>query len=118
MGAFSVAVELASIRQARRQTLQALVDTGSSYSFVPRPVLESLDIEVAGQRPFRLADDTRVFYDIGWAVIRVDEFEAPTIVVFGDAGAAPLLGAHAMEGLGLAADPVNQHLVPVDALLK
>ena len=118
IGTFSVAVELANIRSARRQTLQALVETGSSYSFVPRPVLESLDIEVAGQRPFRLAENTRVFYDIVWAVIWVGKFEAPTIVLFGDAGAAPLLGGHALEGLGLAPDPVNQRLVPVDALPK
>ncbi len=28
-----------------------------------------------------------------------------------------LLGAHGLESLGLAADSVNQRLVPVDALL-
>ena len=118
MGTFSVTVELSDIGKQHRETSEAMMDTGSSYTFIPRPVLNRLGIAVTGQRPFRLANEERVFYDIGWAMIRVDGSEAIALVVFGEPDVMPLLGAHALEGLGLAADPVNQRLVPVDALLK
>ncbi len=40
----------------------------------------------------------------------------PTLVVFGDEGSIPLLGAYTLEGFGLAADPINRRLVPVRGL--
>ena len=42
-------------------SLELLVDTGSSYSFIPRRTLEGLGIRVTAQRPFRLANEERVF---------------------------------------------------------
>ena len=53
-------------------------------------------------------------------VIRVGGFDlqVPLIVVFGDSGVTPLLGATALENLSMAVDPVNQRLIAVDALLK
>ena len=94
------------------------MDTGSSYTFIPKPVLDRLGIAVTGQRPFRLANDERVFYDVGWAMVRANGSEGLTLVVFGEPDVMSLLGAHALEGLGQAVDPVNQRLMPVDALLK
>ena len=40
----------------------------------------------------------------------------PTLMVFGGAGDAVLLGAYALEGFSLAADPVNRRLVRVRGL--
>ena len=44
--------------------------------------------------------------------------ELTVLVVFAPTGMSPLLGATALEVFGLAADPVNQRLLPVPALLK
>lgn len=41
----------------------------------------------------------------------------PPLVVFGDPDTLPLLGAYALEGFGLAPDPVNRRLIPVPGLL-
>ena len=65
MGTFSVNVELGDVAGEPTETLELLVDTGSNYSFIPRPILESLGIAVTGQRLFRLANEERVFYDVG-----------------------------------------------------
>ncbi len=35
------------------------------------------------------------------------------MVLFGDEGSLPLLGAYTLEGFGLAADPVGKRLIPV-----
>ena len=40
-----------------------------------------------------------------------------TLLVFGEPGALPLLGAYALEGLRLAADPISRRLVAVPGLL-
>jgi hypothetical protein len=40
-----------------------------------------------------------------------------TIVVFGDEGALPLLGAFTLEEFGLSVDPVGRKLIPVPGLL-
>ena len=118
MGTFSVTIDLRPIGGERGETMEALVDTGSTYTFVPRQVLERLGIAQTGKRPFRLANEQRVIYDVGWAEIRVDGSEGVTLVVFGEPDVMPLLGAHALESLGMAADPVTTRLVLVDALLK
>ncbi len=118
MGTFSVTIQLSDMDGQRRETSEAFVDTGSSYTFFPRPTLERLGIAVTGQRPFRLANEERVFYDIGWEMVHINGSEGITLVVFGEPDVMPLLGAHALESLGLGVDPVNQRLVPVDAMLK
>ncbi len=40
----------------------------------------------------------------------------PTLVVFGDAGSQPLLGAYTLEGFGLAPAPLGRRLIPVRGL--
>ncbi len=69
-------------------------------------------------RRFVLADGREVTYGIGWIRVRLDARTQPTIAVFGNPGAEPLLGVFTLEGFGLAADPANRRLVPVPALLK
>ena len=48
---------------------------------------------------------------------RFEGQERTTLVVFGDAGTQPLLGAYTMEGFGVAPDPLNRRLIPVPGLL-
>ena len=49
--------------------------------------------------------------------VRMDDQERTTLVVFGDEGSLPLLGAYTLEGFGLALDPVNRGLMPVPGYL-
>jgi hypothetical protein len=55
--------------------------------------------------------------EIGRTWIRVDGRTELTLVVFGGPDSQPLLGAYALEGLRLAADPVGRRLTPVPGLL-
>ena len=95
-----------------------MVDTGSTYTVLPREVLDQLGIEPEGRRRFELADDRLVEYPIGYARMRLGDDQTIILVVFGPEGISPLLGATGLEHLSLAVDPVNQKLVPVTALLK
>ena len=70
------------------------------------------------ERVFVLADGRAVRYPIAWVRVRLDERTQPTLVVCGDSGTEPLLGAFTLEGFGLGVDPVNRRLIPVPGLLK
>ena len=102
----------------RFESLQALVDTGATYTWIPRDLLERLGIRPEEERPFVLADGRQVTYPVAWIQVRIDGRTQPTIAVFGDPASEPLLGVFTLEGFGLAADPVNRRLFPVPALLK
>ena len=96
----------------------ALVDTGAAYSVIPSAALRSVGVRPSGRRGFRLADETRVEYEVGPVNLRYGGEVVPLLAVFGDDASLPLLGATALESLSLAVDMPNERLVPVDALLK
>lgn len=87
-----------------------LVDTGAIDSLAPRPYLEAIGLKPDGQRVYETADGREVTLDI--AVARLDVMGQITVgvVIFGDAGAEPLLGVTAVESAGLEFDLQNQRL--------
>ena len=118
MGTFTVPLGVADLQGQQFIELDALVDTGATYTSIPEDVLERLGVEVRETRPFELADDRVVEYPVGYATMRVDDREVIALVVFGPPGTTPLLGATTLETAGLGVDPINQRLIPVTALLK
>ena len=114
MGTFRAAIGLATEPGGPFEALTALVDTGATYTLVPAPILRRLGVEPIGRQTFHVADGSRVEREIGWLLVRIDGEERPTVVVFGDDGAEPLLGAVTMEEFGLGVDPVRRRLAPVD----
>ena len=117
MGTFRVEVEVGDPEGRRYERVEALVDTGATYTSLPRPLLEALGVTPHARDSFVLADGRHVERDIGRAWIRVGVRIEVTLVVFADPGSPVLLGAYALEGLRLAADPVARRLVPVPGLL-
>ena len=117
MGTFSVTIEIGDPVGQRYERVEALVDTGATYTTVPTPLLERLGVIPHVRDRFVLADGRQVDRDIGRAWVRVDGRVEPTLVVFGEPDTQALLGAYTLEGLRLAADPVGKRLVPVPGLL-
>ena len=117
MGTFRVTIELGDPAGSRYREVSALVDTGASYSQIPASILQELGVVPDARRAFRLADGREVERDVGETRVRVDGSARMTVVVFGDEGAEPVLGAVTLEELGLAVDPLNQRLIPVPGLL-
>lgn len=118
MGTFSVPIQIGDLESRQYVDVEALVDTGATYTSVPEDTLAQLDIGVRETRSFELADDRLVEYPVGYANIRIDGHEIIALVVFAPRGTTPLLGATALETAGLAVDPIHRRLVPVTALLK
>ena len=118
MGHFHVPVQVGSRSGGRFAPLDALVDTGATYTWVPRDVLDALGVVPEEEWPFELADGREVRYPVAWAQIRIGQRVQPTIVVFGTPGSESILGVVTLEEFRLAADPVNRRLVSVPGRLK
>ena len=116
MGTFSVEIEIGDPQGERFERVAVTVDTGSTYTVVPKPVLERLGVRPFRNARFRLADGRTFDQDVGQTWIRIAGNGAVRLVAFGEAGDEAVLGADTMEGLLLAADPVAKQLIPVDAL--
>jgi aspartyl protease family protein len=117
MAHFHVPIQVSHKEGNRFVSLEALVDTGSTYTWIPQDVLEGLGVVPQEHRPFVLADGRRVRYPVAWINIRVIERTQPTIAVFGEHGSQPILGVVTLEEFLLAVDPVSRQLVPVPGLL-
>ena len=97
--------------------LDAMVDTGASYTIVPARFLRELGVEPIDKIALVLADGQLVDMDLGQATATIDGKSIPPLVVFGRDNARPLLRAYTLQGLRLAVDPVHQRLVPATTAL-
>ncbi len=118
MGTFSVSIQVGDLAGGQFVQVEALVDTGSSDTVLPRGMLEELGITAVDRFAYSLGDETIVEYDVGEARVRLDGRERTTQVVFGPEGVTPLLGATTLQLFHLGADPLQEQLVPVRGLLK
>ena len=117
MGTFQVEMEIGDPQGQRYERVNALVDSGATYSTVPSSMLRSLGVVPHGTRRFVMADGTRIERDFGRTWVRLDGQEDIVPVIFSDDDALPLLGAVTLEIFSLGIDPVNSRLIPVDGLL-
>lgn len=117
MGTVSVEIQIGGQDRESWATVGALVDTGESITSAPASVLRELGVEPTGKQLFQLAQGETRLMDIGYARVRFEGREIITQVLFNDEGTQPLLGAMALEGAYLGADPVGKRLVPVPGLV-
>lgn len=93
------------------------VDSGAMYPVVPRRVLDDLRIRPTSRLTFTLANGTWIEREVAQAGFSYDGQSATGPVVVGEADDMALLGAHALEGLGLEIDPVAGTLRPTTLYL-
>ena len=118
MGTFSVSLQVGDLAGQNFIEIDALVDTGATYTVLPSETLDRLGVRPEGHRTFELGDDRLVEYPIGYARLRFNGDKTIGLVVFGPEGTTSLLGATTLENFSLGVDPVRLWLIPVPALLK
>ena len=117
MGTFMVRLGIGSPDGRTFREVQALVDTGSTFTSVAGSLLEELGHRAVARRSFELADGRVVERELAEVPIRIEGEVRITTCVFADEGSPALLGAVTLEQFLLAPDPVHQKLVPVTGLL-
>lgn len=118
MGEFYYPIGVWSADGERMQTVDALVDTGASFSLFPAAMLHRLGIVPTGQRRFEIADGSIIVRDIGRAMLHIDGDEDVQRVIFGDDDAESLFGANTLQGFLLRVDKAQERLVPRNGRLK
>lgn len=116
VGTFSISIEISDLQRRNWEGVKALADTGATYTWVPRDVLERLGLSPEFQWEFETADGRIIERDVAQTWVRLNGQQRMTLVVFGDTASRPLLGAYTLEGFGLAPDPVNRRLIRVRGL--
>ena len=117
MGTFSVAIQVGDVEARNFETVETLVDTGSTYTVLPSPLLRRFGVVPHTRAEFLLADGRRIERDLGRTWVQLDGRREFTLVVFGDEEIEPLLGAVTLEEFRLAPDPVSRTLISVPGLM-
>ncbi|MFW6164389.1 MAG: aspartyl protease family protein [Planctomycetota bacterium] len=87
-----------------------LVDTGAIDCMAPAQALAAAGVQPQGKAVYELANGEPVEYDYGFARISFLGAETVAQVIFGPDDADPILGAVALENVGIVVDPVSKTL--------
>ena len=87
-----------------------LVDTGSIDCMAPGDQLLAAGIVPRGTRSYEVANDGKVEFEYGFAIVQFAGAETVTQVIFGPAGVEPILGVVALENAGMTVDPTSNSL--------
>ena len=101
----------------KQETVEFLVDSGATYSLLPKVAWEAVELEPKRTVSFRLADGTSVQRSVSEAFIAFPQGEAHTPVILGEEGDQALLGVVTLEILGLVLNPFDRTLRPMRMLL-
>ena len=101
---------------SKRVEVNALVDTGATFSVLPASVAEQIELEATGRARVRTATG-EVEMDESWAFAEVNGRRAPTPVLISSQTEDPLLGVITLEALRLGVDPASGELTEISILL-
>jgi clan AA aspartic protease len=103
--------------KGKRTEVKFLVDSGATYSVLPRKVWRAVGLKPKRKMTFTLADGTTIERSISEAYVKLPQGEAHTPVVLGEDGDQALLGVVTLEILGLVFNPFDRTLRPMRMLL-
>ena len=84
MGTVKVTIAVGSPQGRMFEDLEVWVDTGSTYTAVPRELLRRLGVPVERSLPSETADGRVVPVDVGRTTIRLEGLEFPTPMIFAE----------------------------------
>ncbi len=96
----------------RAAKVRLLVDTGATLSWVPRIVLEKIGVRPTERRAFETIEGRIIEREVAGVMARINGRTSGIAAVFAEKGDGSVLGAQALEGLGLTADVVRRRLTP------
>jgi len=117
MGIFRQRVIVTNTATRQAVQVECMVDTGSTYLWLPEDLLRSLDVQPTLKRQLKLATGQAIERPAAEVRVTLNGESLSVVCIFGDPGSDPLLGSLALEAFSLAVDPVNKRLVPTISYL-
>ncbi len=96
---------------SRAEEFELWVDTGAAYSWLSRRRLESMGVVASDRMELRTIEGKLIQRDVAPVFLRHNGRTGGDTVVLAEEGDLEVMGAHTLESLGLAADPVQKKLV-------
>lgn len=90
--------------------LEALVDTGATFTKVPNSIASALRLKAAYETEVELADGRRINRVLALAEVELEGVRRPVLVAIGEEGERPLIGYTTLENLGFKVNPLTGEL--------
>ena len=103
--------------RGKRAEAKFLVDSGATYSVLPKAVWKTIGLKPKRQMTFTLADGTTIERSVSEAHLTLPQGQAHTPVILGEENDEALLGVVTLEILGLVFNPFDRTLQPMRMLL-
>jgi clan AA aspartic protease len=103
--------ENVTISGRKAATVSMFVDTGATYSVIPKQLASDLGIAPSRARMVTLANGRRMKVGVSNADFTIGDRKAPATILVGNVP-EPILGVETLEVLGLAVDPRRGRLIP------
>ena len=116
MGTVKVTIGVGDPQARQFEDVEVVVDTGSTYTSVPRELLQRLGVPVERSLPSETADGRILPVDVGETTIRLKGLQFHTPVIFAEADEPSLLGVVSLLEAALAVDPQAGRLIPANLL--
>ena len=97
--------------------VRLLVDSGATYTLLPKDICEAIGLQPKRELQFFLADGTTINRSVSECQILLPEGEGHTPVIMGQEGDHALLGVVTLEILGLVFNPFNRTLQQMKMML-
>ena len=119
MGLTFVKVKVGNPANGHRSAeVNCLIDSGAVYSLVPGRVPQKLGSKPHSTREFVLANGDVIRRRLATATFEYEGRRGDSMVIVGEVGDDPLLGATTLEGFGWVLDPFLRELRPMTLSLK
>ena len=117
METLSVTIEIGDAHGQGFETMEVAVDDGLMPTVIPASALRRIGIVPTERQVFEYADGTQVELGMAQAIVRFQDAETHTWLVFGEESRKATLGNYTLGGLFLRVDAENQRLVPAHGVL-
>lgn len=108
MGEVSVRLKIYGPTATRE--LEALVDTGATYTKIPKAVAEGVGLQLEYETEIELLDKRLVRRKLGLALVEIEGVRRPVIVSVSEDDEQPLIGYTTLELLEFSVNPLTRKL--------
>ena len=97
--------------------VEAMVDTGSELTWLPKDLLLGIKVSPVRKRSFCTATKQVVTRETGYAIVSAEGFETVDEVVFAESGDLSLIGVRTLEGFGVMVDNIGHRFLATTTIV-
>ncbi|MBI2172126.1 MAG: retroviral-like aspartic protease family protein [Chloroflexi bacterium] len=96
--------------------VEALADTGATFTKLPRNIVERVGLRAGYEVPVQLGDGRTITRPLALAEVEIQNVRRPVLVAVADNNEQPLAGYTTLEALGFKVNPVTHALESTPAI--